>query len=239
MGRVLAVTFIIAEVGTSFADQDPKKRLDKALYCVGQAARADAVKFQMFISAGKLFCPMPGDEDRWPRWHMTDMPLSDWIIVAKHCRDCGVEFMASAFQEISVLWLQELGVKHYKVASRAAAAYPYHLVPGPFIVSCGLGPQLNNIGKKTRQFLDCVMKYPTPLAEARWKGGRAGLSDHSGQVWPGLDAIFRGAQILEVHVNIPPFDSGPDGPVCLELDDLRLLCEARDAAAEMRPHSAR
>lgn len=61
-----------------------------------------------------------------------------------------------------------------------------------------------------------------------------GLSDHSGVVWPGLAAIFDGAKFLEVHFNLGDFDAGPDKPVCLTTDQLKLLCEARDAAAKMR-----
>ena len=61
-----------------------------------------------------------------------------------------------------------------------------------------------------------------------------GLSDHSGTLWPGIAAIFDGAQFLEVHFNIDGFRAGNDAPVCLATSQLKFLCDARDAAKVMR-----
>jgi N-acetylneuraminate synthase len=123
------------------------------------------------------------------------------------------------------------------VASRAAATYPYDVVPGPFIISNGMGqaPIVETVRPKKWMFLQCVSKYPTPLQDARWSGpATMGLSDHSGTVWPGLDAMARGCPMLEVHFAVPEFDAGNDKPVCLTIDQLKLLCEARDGFAALR-----
>jgi sialic acid synthase SpsE len=82
-------------------------------------------------------------------------------------------------------------------------------------------------------YLDCASKYPTPLISAGWDGFVSGLSDHSGTVWPGLDAICRGAKFLEVHFCADTLDPGNDGPVCLNFDQLKLLCDMRNAKKEM------
>jgi N,N'-diacetyllegionaminate synthase len=230
--------YIIAEAGTAYAGESNNARMLNAVEhaVMAKKAGADAVKFQMFAGPEALFCPVAGDEKRWLRWAQTFMNLESWAAVKSVCETNGITFLASAFQPTAVQWLKDLNVAAYKVASRAAATYPYDAVPGPFIVSDGMvkGDVFNGIR------LQCVSKYPTPLAEAQWNGSFSlanfGLSDHSGTIWPGLDAMARGAPLLEVHYAIDKSDAGNDAPVCLSVDRLKLLCEARDAFHTMRAH---
>lgn len=238
--------YIIAEAGTSYARPKYWDRCHAALELVEAAheAGADAVKFQMFCKGETLFCALPGDDARWKRWANTIMDLGRWAEIRQSCDKRGIDFLASAFQPTAVQWLKQLGVKAYKVASRAAAKYPYDAVPGPFIISDGMiGGSADAMAlRRKRQpdsiWLQCRSKYPSPLAEAQWDWdldyGDRGLSDHSGTIWPGLDAMARGCPILEVHFAIDKADAGNDAPVCLSVHQLKLLCEARDAFAEMR-----
>ena len=239
--------YIVAEAGTNHADeQDIILKYDKARRLVRAAweAGADAVKFQMFVPDEPLFCPLDRDERRWKRWNWSMMPFHYWQLVAGFCDRLGITFLASAFQPTAVQWLKQLGVKAYKVASRAAATYPYDAVPGLFIVSDGMvGGSADAMALRRKReadsiWLQCRSKYPTPLAEAQWDWdldyGDRGLSDHSGTIWPGLDAMARGCPMLEVHFAIDKADAGNDAPVVLTVDQLKLLCEARDAFAAMR-----
>ena len=227
-------TFIIAEAGTNHLGRFG----DALAYCRrAHECGADAVKFQMFTIGEALFCPMLGDVNRQARWAQSCMRPEDWRNVKSLCDEIGIVFLASAFQPTTVRWLREMDVAAYKVASRAAAAYPYDAAPGPFIVSCGMALPLPRILYDDRLFLvQCKSIYPTPLIDARWVQNANGLSDHSGTLWPGLDAMARGCPMLEVHFSIEPdkSDAGPDKPVCLSVVELKLLCEARDAFAEMR-----
>lgn len=230
-------TYIIAEAGTGHVGRYHKA---KELATEAKIAGADAVKFQMFVPDEDLFCPLPGDENRRPRWDRTWLCFADWQRINWHCSQIGITFLASAFQPTAVQWLKDLNVAAYKVASRAAATYPYDAVPGPFIVSMGMAPDLPYRDWHDTTFLNCVSKYPTPLNDAQWPDGnwgiygKRGLSDHSGTIWPGLDAMARGCPMLEVHFAIDKADAGNDSAVCLTVDQLKLLCEARDAFAEMR-----
>jgi sialic acid synthase SpsE len=62
----------------------------------------------------------------------------------------------------------------------------------------------------------------------------SGFSDHSGKPFLGIDAISRGCKLLEVHFKVDGIDAGLDLPACLTVDELRLVCEARDYYAERR-----
>lgn len=239
--------YIIAEAGTGHVADQVIHRQNKAIaLCqAAAAAHADAVKFQMFVPDEPLFCPVDGDDKRRVRWNKSILGLMDWQEIADYCYSAlHIDFFASAFQPTAVQWLKQLGVKAYKVASRAAATYPYDAVPGLFIVSDGMvGGSADAMALRRKReadsiWLQCRSKYPTPLAEAQWDWdldyGDRGLSDHSGTIWPGLDAMARGCPMLEVHFAIDKADAGNDAPVVLTVDQLKLLCEARDAFAAMR-----
>jgi sialic acid synthase SpsE len=224
--------YIIAEAGTNHGGS-----LIGATQHVMAAknAGADAVKFQIFAPDEPLFCPIEGDERRWKRWNATAMEPLKWELVKDICDKNGITFLASAFQPSVVNWLKKIDVAAYKVASRAAATYPYDAVPGPFIISDGMRPGIPVRPSDVQQIiiLQCEMAYPTPLAKARWSRSN-GLSDHSGTIWPGLDAMARGCPMLEIHFAIDKANAGNDAPVCLTVDQLKLLCEARDAFAALR-----
>ena len=223
-------------------------RLVKAAHRAG----ADAVKFQMFTPREELFCPMEGDENRWARWNESMLKFSEWKRVKEFADELGIHFLASVFQKTGIEWLKELNPVAWKVASRAAEMFPCDDVyPGPFIISLGcfeekyvggFYPQTRG-GRCEWIGLDCRLKYPCPLKFAKWRGGEEwgennysykGLSDHSGTVFPALDAMARGAEVIEVHFALRKEDAGPDREVSLTPAELKQITEARDGFAAMR-----
>jgi N,N'-diacetyllegionaminate synthase len=236
----LAVTIIIAEAGTNHADAEPGKRLYKMMHLAASAkeAGADYIKTQLF-TGDPIFCPMEGDEARQERWKRAYLSPANWVELARFCKDIGIGFMASAFDRRGVIFLaNEIRPDYYKVASRAVDTYPYADAPGPFLISNAYNKPLPKLCcGKTYHLLQCSPQYPTPLRDAVFGVGvHEGLSDHSGSVWPGIDAIFRRAAFLEVHFATDLTNAGRDHAVCLTPNELRLLCEARDAAAVMLSH---
>ena len=226
------MTYIIAEAGTGHFADDTDTRFAIACGFIKHAslAGANAVKFQMFVPDEPLFCPMPGDDARMKRWARTALPLDDWKKLQDHARELEIDLLWSVFQPTCVEWLKKLKPPYVKVATRAARTYPYS--PGvQYLVSSAPGRYQPDIFP-----LYCVPKYPAPLAECAFRPPYSGLSDHSGTIWPGLDAIYHNARFLEVHFKIPGADMGNDEPVCLTVDQLKFLCEARDAVAEMHSH---
>lgn len=221
--------YIIAEGGTNHASRAPVDRVINALAIVRAAAmcRADAVKFQLFRAGEDLFCPMDGDDRRWRRWEKTLLTDSDWDLIHRTCEDLKIDLILSAFQPSGVELINELGITH-KVASRAAGKYPYDMMKGESIGSNGFHEPL------THYILQCNPTYPAPM-EA-WRCLETdGISDHSGTVWPAIDALAREENpIIEVHFRPVGLDPGPDAPVELTTSQLKLICEARDALTEMR-----
>lgn len=230
-------TYVIAEAGTSHAHPDPYRRYSLAMrhVCLAAEAGADAVKFQLFIPDEPLFCPLPGDERRWERWKTTFLSLEEWRQIQQLAFKLKIDLLFSAFQHEAVDWCRQMALRYYKVASRAAKDYPYDKVPGPFIVSNGMHPTPGNL--RDAWTLHCVSQYPVALENSRWPldSLTSGLSDHSGTPWPGLDAIARNAKFLEVHFTDGDKSNDPN----LTVDQLKLLCQARDGFARLDTHPRR
>ena len=231
-------TFILAEAGTNhLGDVHKAINLVKAAHLAG----CDGIKFQLFTPGNDLFCPMEGDERRQERWDRSSMSSNDWLDVRDNAYASGLAFVVSVFQEDAIKLANTLELDAVKVASRAAPTFPWvQCKKGPFIISNGAG---HTPGLPVYSLvLDCVMEYPAPLKKCFWDPcGRTGtswltdgISDHSGTVWPAIDACFKGAALVEVHFALDKTSAGLDAPVCLSPNQLKLICEARDAAAEMQ-----
>ena len=244
---------IVAELGTVYAADDPSERIRIILEHAKAASEcgADAVKVQLFVPDEPLFCSMPGDDARWERWRKTHLTLEQWRKIKIICEtDYKVDLFASAFQDMAIGWCNQLNFLYQKVASRAYGKYPVEKVRSgcPLIVS-GADPWVDRYRNYLEKRLFCVPKYPVPLPEARWSKEEYevekdeyvthfnpydGLSDHSGTPWPSLDALARGAEIIEVHFALDKDMAGPDKPVCLGPAQLKLICDFRNALREMR-----
>lgn len=220
--------FIIAEAGTCHAAPLADDRFAKAMNCVFAAFNAgvDCVKFQMFDNT-ELFCPYPGDEQRKPRWDDSELNLDQWQQVKEFTEACGMMFLVSVFQHSTVKMLKELNVQTVKVASRAGLKFPYDDLSVQPLISTGMGW----VDRPHAVYFECESTYPSTKC---WSGVCPGFSDHSGNPWRAIDAISRGCKLIEVHFYIDPIDAGPDLPASLNLDQLKLICEARDGFAELR-----
>jgi N,N'-diacetyllegionaminate synthase len=84
----------------------------------------------------------------------------------------------------------------------------------------------------------CTSSYPTPFEKVglnmieefkhRYQCP-AGLSDHSGSVYPGLAAMAIGDDLLEVHIIFDKRLFGPDVTASVTLEEIKILVKAKIA----------
>jgi sialic acid synthase SpsE len=156
----------------------------------------------------------------------------------EECQKAGIEFLASVFDCERILWLEEVGVKRYKIASRSVHD---NLLIGrlsqlkkPLIVSLGMWdkeefPEIHT--QAPVDFLFCVNQYPSELKELHLGSvdfrKYAGLSDHTIGISASLCAFSRGARILEKHFTLDKKAYGPDHAGSMTPDELRQINQFR------------
>ena len=186
-------TFIIAEAGVNH-NGDEKMAL--ALVEAAVKSGADAVKFQTF-SADKLTRKgaekaeyqkqATGDGDQHGMLKALEMSESLHRRLFAHCGELGIEFMSTAFDEESLDFLVELGIKRIKVPSGEITNAPLlrHMAGKglPLIVSTGMAElyevvaavDIIRAARVARGFaeplaemvtiLHCTSNYPTDSAD--------------------------------------------------------------------------
>lgn len=141
-------TFIIAEAGVN---HNGDEKLALALVEAAAKSGADAVKFQTF-SANKLTRrgaekaeyqkQATGEGDQHAMLKALEMSESLHRRLFAHCREFGIEFMSTAFDEEALDFLVDLGIKRIKVASGEITNAPLlrHMAGKglPLIVSTGM-----------------------------------------------------------------------------------------------------
>ena len=207
-------TEIIAEIGQNHnGDMALAKQLIKA----AKQSGADVAKFQVY-DARRLFPPK--SENPWFDYNCsTELKKDDVLRLAEFCSEVGIEFMASVFDLERVEWLEQIGVKRYKVASRSIhdGELIARLVATqkPLIVSLGAwpGPGLPNISGKV-DYLYCVSKYPAPLPDLKLSKvdfkAHSGFSDHTVGIAAACASFVLGSRILEKHLTMDKASFGPD-----------------------------
>ena len=229
-------------------------------------AGADAVKFQTHIADAKSTRDEPfrvafsrQDETRLDYWRRMEFSAEQWAGLADHARTSGLHFLSSAFSLEAVALLRRLEVSVWKIASGEVRTRGMVAAvcadAKPVLLSTGMSPwddidtavgEIREAGSPVA-VLQCVSRYPTPLADvglnvmddmrARY-GCPVGLSYHSGQLWPALTAIARGAAVIELHLTLSQRMFGPDVPSSLTVDQFRMVSDMRDAVATMDAHPA-
>lgn len=224
---------IIAEIGQNHnGDLELAKRLIHAARENG----ADVAKFQLY-DAKKLF-PKEGNE--WYEYNCkTEISRDQLGVLSEECRKADIEFMASVFDVERLIWLEELGVKRHKIASRSIhdrqLLYAIGKTGKPLLVSLGMWqgeglPVIDSLGPV--QFLYCIAKYPAALTELHlgavdFTRTYAGFSDHSLGITASLVAFARGAQVVEKHFTLDKTMYGPDHVCSMTPDELQTLSAFR------------
>ena len=228
------------------------------------ASGADAVKFQTHIAAAestpgepwrKPFSPQ--DETRYDYWQRMEFTEAQWADLRRHADGRGLLFLSSPFSQEAFEMLDRVGVAGWKVASgeitNHALLDAMAATGRPVMLSTGMSP-LDEIDAAVERVqatgvplavLQCTSVYPCPpeavglnvIGELRQRYGcAAGLSDHSGTIFPGLAAATLGIELIEVHVTLSREMFGPDVAVSLTTAELAQLVAGIRFIERMRAH---
>ncbi len=257
---------IIVEIGNS---HEGSLGIARSFIDMAKSSGAETVKFQMHMArfegiAGEPFRVNFSHQDisRADYWERVDFTDDGWRNLSDYCDQLEIEFMCTPFSiEAAERLLRLTGIRRWKVGSGDAANLPLldFLVSTelPLIISTGLISweeillikkrlELRNAWSRTT-LMHCVSMYPTPLEfsslnildDLKTLTPRFGLSDHSGDLAPGIIGITKGAQILEVHMTPHEMFFGPDVSSSLSHQFLCQLVNFRNSFSVIsaNPHS--
>lgn len=258
---------IIAEIGVNHEGS-----LDRAKQLIDRAASAGAhaCKFQTYSAerlASKASSPAYWDLREEPTESQFDLfsklgtlKERDYEVLASHCKDVGVEFMSTPFDEDAAEFLNPLVTK-FKIASADLTNIP--LIEKvlsfnkPVIFSTGAASldeiddtaRLVSGHKESISFMHCVLNYPTKLSDANLScittlrerlrdRFKVGYSDHvapekSGRMQTLEAAFFLGATVIEKHFTDDKSAPGNDHYHSMDSHDLKRFVEWIKNASEM------
>jgi len=243
--------YVVAEIGINHnGDLDICRRLiDVAI-----EAGCDAVKFQkrtvdVVYTAEELarerenpFGPTNGDLKRGLEFDEVDYRAID-----AHCRDKGIVWFASCWDEASVDFIERFDPPAYKIASASLtddALLAYTRATGkPIILSTGMSTieqvdrAVEVLGKKNLILLHTCSAYPSQYGELNLKviptmreryGVPIGYSGHETGIPTSAATIALGACMVERHVTLDRAMWGSDQAASLEPNGItRLIRDIR------------
>jgi len=209
--------FFVAEIGSNWIGDITRAQI-LAYKC--HEAGADAVKFQMW-RAKDLY------DGKYKEFELT---FEKARIIKTSCDEIGIEFFCSVFYPEAVAFLEELGVKRYKIASRTLTMKdPYSSETVQAIIQTGkpiiFSNGFNALTVFTAKQLYCIPEYPTNPDKINWK--QAGICDGFSDHTLGIDTsliycIQNPDKILEKHVKLEDTNS-PDSFFSITTQELAQL----------------
>ena len=174
-----------------------------------------------------------------------ELPDEAYRELMRLCRDKGVLFMCTPFDEQSADFLEVMGTEVFKIPSGEITNLPFlaHVARKlrPLIVSTGMADlgevatavqTIRDNGNPPLILLHCVSNYPADPADANLSVIRTlveefdvpvGYSDHTPGVEVSLAAVALGACVVEKHFTLDRQMPGPDHRASIEPDELQAL----------------
>jgi N,N'-diacetyllegionaminate synthase len=248
---------IIAEAGVNHNGS-----VDLALRLVDAAAEAgaDIVKFQSFVTeklvtrkakqAAYQTRNLGGDDGQFSMLKKLELAADAHKVLIGRCKDRGIRFMSTAFDDESIDLLHALGCAPWKVPSGEITNLPYLRRIGSFsqevIVSTGMATLgevesalsvLESAGTPRNMvtILHCTTEYPAPLEDVNLRamitmrdafGTKVGYSDHTPGIEVAVAAVALGARVIEKHFTLDRKLPGPDHIASLEPNELSGMVRA-------------
>ena len=242
--------YIIAEMSANHAGS-----IDRALELVHVAkeAGADCVKIQTYTPdtmtidcSNEYFQIEKGTWEGENLYSLYQKAYTPWEWQAQlrdEAAKVGIDFLSTPFDRTSVDFLEELGVRFYKIASFELVDIPLleYIASRnkPIIMSTGMGTleeiheaveAIYSTGNRQLALMKCSSAYPARVEEmnlgtigdlkARFDIP-VGLSDHSMGAFSAATAVALGANIIEKHFCISRAIKNPDSGFSMEPDEFR------------------
>ncbi len=251
-------TIIIAEAGVN---HNGDLNMAKKLIDVAVDARVDYIKFQSFI-AEKLVSPIAtkaeyqfknindGDKSQLNMLKKLELNHESHLELIQYCKQRGINFFSTAFDEDGVYYLNQLGLDLFKVPSGEITNYPYLRAIAscnkPVILSTGMCYEQEveealtilikeGLSKENISILHCNTEYPTPMDDVNLKAMlklkerfnvKIGYSDHTMGIEVPIAAVAMGAEIIEKHITLDRNLPGPDHLASIEPIELKQMVNA-------------
>ena len=223
-------TLLIAEIGHNWV---PNFQTALELIEYVKETGWDVAKFQAY-DTDKI--KQPGDTN-YEELKRAELSLEQLAELRDKCVDVGVEFMASAFDLERIAWMETLGVKRHKLASRSihddAVVGAMVAIGKPIIASLGnwTAPWFPDFEadflycKSRRQILQNGFDH-NAFYDAM--STHAGFSDHTIGNYYAKEAISRKVKIIEKHVTDNKNAPGWDQPSSADLWDMEEIANWRE-----------
>lgn len=222
---------LIAEAGHNF---NGNIRLAKTMVEEAKSCGWDIFKIQLY-DTDKIKKPW---QSRYFELKASEINKDELLEIKKHCDKVGIEFMASAFDKERLGWLEEIGVKRHKIASRSIRdkelIKEMEKTKKPIIASLGdwneaIPPEIKNA-----KFLYCVAEYPARITEDQFPDHfdeyeHYGFSDHTVGTYWAKEAMRKGAKMIEKHFTLNKTIPGCDQKGSAEPYELKEILRYKNA----------
>lgn len=251
------MVLIIAEAGVNHNGDIviAKKLVDAAKEC-----GADIIKFQLF-NADDLVIPNTSkalyqkregkeNETQFQMLKKLELNFDEQKELKNYCDEINIEFLSSAFDLESLVFIKKMKLKRYKIPSGEITNLPYLRFIGaqkkPLLLSTGMSNiteihaailELLKAGanKKDITILHCTSEYPAPIEDINLRALKTirdyfdvevGYSDHTLGIEVSIAAVALGAKVIEKHITLDKNLDGPDHKASLEPDQFYNLVKS-------------
>ena len=246
--------YIIAEAGMNHNGSLAlgKKLIDEAI-----KTGCNAIKFQTFLPESRVSSKIKSvhfaekadgiEETLYDMFAKLAMPFSEQKKLFEYAKKENIEIFSTPFDFESVDFLEEMGVKVYKIASMDLVNLPLidyvARTMKPLILSTGMSnlgeieDALNVIAKTGNPnvaLLHCNSTYPASEEDMNLKAINTlkkcfnvpvGLSDHTFGLTVSKIALSIGANIIERHFTLDRTSEGPDHILSSEPEEISILVD--------------
>jgi N-acetylneuraminate synthase len=237
--------YVVAEAGINHnGDIDIAKKLIK----MAKDAGCDAVKFQK-RDLETVYGSALLDQPRESPWGNTqraqkqalEFGAEEYKILRNYCREIGIDFSASAWDAISLDFLDGYDLSFQKVASAMATKLDFleQIAKKKVVTLLSLGMctlQEADLAMEIFRKYDCpvipmhcVSTYPTPESDLNLNqiemlreryNVNVGYSGHEASVSPSIAAACLGVSVIERHITLDRSMYGSDQAASLEKEGL-------------------